>query len=142
MSIRSLCKLVFTILAFCAITVCHAQENSFVGQWSGIFKGIVITYNMDANYNYNDRVASGSMQTTESGKYHLTAQNVIIFEVQDWAPKTQSVYHATGTTGGFYTQQPTAKPPGGSFSFVFNSPNSVTLTDLTTHGSITLNRVP
>jgi hypothetical protein len=35
-----------------------------------------------------------------------------------------------------------AKPPGGSFSFVFNSPNSVTLTDLTTHGSITLNRVP
>jgi hypothetical protein len=139
MSIRLLAKPVVAILAFCAMTVCHAQANPFAGQWTGTFRGIVITYVMDANNNYSDRVVSGSLQTAESGKYRLT-QNEIIFEVVDWAPKTQNVYHATGTTGGYYTQEVLAKPPGGSFSYVFKSANSVVLTDLTTHGSITLNR--
>jgi hypothetical protein len=141
MSLRSFCRIAVAVFAFGAITVCSAQQNQFAGQWSGKINGVTITYVMDANSNYTDRVVSGSLQTMEQGKYRV-AQNVIVFEVQDWAPKTQNVYHATGISSGYYSQQPMAKPPGGSFSFVFNSPNSVTLTDLTAHGSITLNRVP
>lgn len=142
MSFRSICKLVFTIVAFCSIGVCHAQSNPFVGQWSGVFQGITISYTMDANLNYSNRDVSGAMQTTQSGKFHLAAPNEITFEVVDWAPKTQPVYHPTGTTGGYYTQQPMAKAVGGSFSYVFKSANTVVLTDLATHGVLTLNRVP
>ena len=141
MSIQSLLKPAITIVAFCALTVCHAQDNRFAGQWRGTAQGIVFNYVMDANYNYTDRLVSGTLQTSESGKYHLSAPNVIIFEVLNWAPKTQSVYHPTGTVGGYYTQEVLAKPPGGTFSYVFNSANSVTLTDVRLHGSITLNRV-
>jgi hypothetical protein len=141
MSIRSLCKLAFTMFAFSTLTVCQAQQNNFAGQWRGVYQGIVFNYVMDTNYNYSDHLVSGTMQTMESGKYHLSGQNLIIFQVLDWQPKTQNVYHPTGTVGGYYTQEVLAKPPGGTFSYVFNSPNSVTLTDVNLHGSVTLNRV-
>jgi hypothetical protein len=140
MSLRTLCKVVFTMLALVAVAECHAQDPRFTGGWKGTFQGIVISYIMDANSNYSVQMVSGTLQTMQSGKYHLTPQNDIIFEVLDWAPKTQPIYHPTGTVGGYYTQQLLAKPSGGSFSFVFTSPNSVTLTDLMTHGSLVLNR--
>jgi hypothetical protein len=141
-SLRSLCKLAFTALAFWLINPCHAQANPFVGQWSGVFQGITISYTMDANFNYSNRDVSGALQTAQSGKFHLAAPNQITFEVVDWAPKTQPVYHPTGTTGGYYTQQPMAKAVGGSFSYIFKSANTLVLTDLATHGVLTLNRVP
>jgi len=141
-SFRSLRKFAFTILAFSFISVCHAQTNPFVGGWSGVFQGITISYIMDANFNYSNRDVAGALQTTQSGKFRLAAPNEIVFEVVDWAPKTQAVYHPTGTTGGYYTQQPMPKAVGGSFSYVFTSANTVVFTDLATHGVLTLNRVP
>lgn len=78
----------------------------------------------------------------ELGNYRLFPQNVVTLEVLDWYPKTQPVCHAIGTTGGYYTQEPTPRPPGGSYNYVFGSPNSVTLTDLNTHASVTLTRMP
>jgi hypothetical protein len=130
------------ILAFLAAAGAQAQENRFVGKWSGKFQGITINYVIEANLNYSEMAVAGTLRTAQSGKYRLAAPNQILFEVQDWQPKTQNVYHATGTTGGYTTPEPMAKPAGGSFSYVFNNPNSVTLTDLMTHGAITLNRVP
>ena len=51
------------------------------------------------------------------------------------------VYHATGTVGGYYTQQPLVKPPGAVDTYVFKGANTVVLTDQMTHGSITMTRV-
>ena len=51
------------------------------------------------------------------------------------------VYHPQGTVGGYYTQQPTSRPPGGTYTYVFNGPNSVTFTDINTSTSITLTRM-
>jgi hypothetical protein len=51
------------------------------------------------------------------------------------------VYHATGTTGGYYTQEPVPRPPGGVFRYKFTSPNSVTLQDTNLGGAVTFNRV-
>jgi len=71
----------------------------------------------------------------------LSAANVVAFQVEDWQPRTLPVYHATGTTGGYYTQEPVPRPPGGVFRYKFTSPNSVTLQDTNLGGAVTFNRV-
>lgn len=140
-----LCKLVLpAILAISAAAV-PAQQNSLVGQWRGVTKGITsditLTLVFQPNGQYSQLAASVSGQTTQSGPYKLVAPNTVILSVTDWAPKTQQIYHPTGTVGGYYTTQRVAKPSGGTFAYVFNGPNSMTLTDQVLHGSITMTRV-
>jgi hypothetical protein len=80
------------------------------------------------------------MMTQQSGPYKLVAPDTIIFSVSEWAPKTQQIYHPTGTVGGYYTPQNTPKPPGATDTYVFSGPNTVVLTDQTTHGAIKMVR--
>jgi hypothetical protein len=119
----------------------NGNGNSLVGQWRGVFQGITITLVVQPNGEYIQTNQKGTLMTQESGPYRLAAPNTLIFSVTNWAPKTQKVYHPTGTTGGYYTNEPTAKPPGGTDTYVFNGPNTVILTDQVVHGSITMNRV-
>ena len=84
---------------------------------------------------------SGTLMTQQSGPYNLVAPNTIVFTVAEWQPSTMPVYHPTGTVGGYYTQEPMAKPPDGLYFYVFNGPNTVVLTDQVMHGTITMNRV-
>jgi hypothetical protein len=131
----------FALLAFCAITA-SAQQNNLVGQWRGVYQGITLTIVIQANGQYSQLAQFGTLITQQSGPYKLVAPNTISFSVMDWAPKTQQVYHPTGAVGGFYTPEPTSKPPGATDKYVFNGPNTIVLTDELTHGSITLTRVP
>ena len=66
---------------------------------------------------------------------------MITFVINDWQPRSQNVYHATGTVGGYFTREPTAEPPGGTYRLSFNSPNSVTMQDVAMGGVITFQRV-
>ncbi len=119
----------------------QAQQTSLVGQWRGVYSGITMTITIQPNGQYTQTAQSGTLMTEQSGPYNLVAPNTIIFSVTNWAPKTMPVYHATGTSGGYYTQQPTTKPPGGTDAYVFNGPNTVILTDQIMHGSVTMTRV-
>jgi hypothetical protein len=119
-----------------------AQQPSLAGQWRGVYSGITITIVIQANGQYSQLAQSGTIMTQQSGPYKLVAPNTIVFSVTNWAPKTMPVYHATGTAGGYYTQQPMAKPAGAVDTYVFKGPNTVILTDQMTHGSITMTRVP
>jgi hypothetical protein len=125
--------------------VAYAQVNPFVGTWQGVavVNGTSINFNlvMGPDQRYSQQLQSGSLMTMESGHYTITNQNVIVFQVEDWQPKTLPVYHPTGTVGGYYTQDPAPKPPGGTFRFQFNSPGSVSLQDVNFGGNITFNRV-
>jgi hypothetical protein len=129
------------ILALGAV-VTPAQQNSLAGQWRGANQGITITIVIQPNGQYSQLAQSGTMMTQQSGPYKLVAPNTIEFSVTNWAPKTQQIYHATGTVGGYYTTQVVTKPPGATDTYVFNGPNTMTLTDQMTHGSITMTRVP
>ncbi len=135
-------RLVLPAIAVLGATAAAAQQNNFVGQWRGVYQGITLTLVIQANGQYTQTAQSGTLMTEQSGPYTLAAPNTIIFSVTDWQPRTQQIYHATGTAGGYYVTQPTAKPSGATDSYVFNGPNTVTLTDQVMHGSITLNRVP
>ncbi len=133
------CLLVLVFAASPAPT--RAQQNPFVGSWSGVFAGFQLNYVLQPNFSYSERTVSASLQTMESGNYRLAPPNMISFQVLDWEPKTMPVYHPQGTVGGYYTQQPTSRPPGGTYTYVFNGPNSVTFTDINTSTSITLTRM-
>jgi len=133
--------LLLAVLALSSVAAI-GQGNGLVGQWSGTFQGITLTIVIQANGQYTQTAQKGTMMTQQSGPYKLAAPDTIIFSVIEWAPKTQQVYHASGTTGGYYTTENTAKPPGGRDTYEFDGPNSVVLTDQVTHGSIRMTRVP
>lgn len=120
----------------------NTNSNSLVGQWRGVYRGITLTMVIQPNGQYTQTAQSGSVMTLQSGTYKLIPPNTIGFVVIDWQPKTMSVYHPTGTVGGYYTQEPLAKPPGSVDTYVFKGANTVVFTDQMMHGSITFTRVP
>jgi hypothetical protein len=145
------------ILVLCA-TVAGAQNgvivqpqnnsNSFVGTWRGVFQRITFTIVIQSNGQYTQTAQSGTLMTQQSGPYRLVAPNTIIFSVTNWAPTTQKIYHpyppardGTPSSGGYYTNQVVAKPPGATDSYVFKGANTLILTDQVMHGSITMTRV-
>jgi hypothetical protein len=133
----------FVLLAILTLTsaVGCAQQNNLVGKWRGVSNGISLTIVIQPNGQYSQLVASGTVQTMQAGPYKLVSPNTIVFSVTDWAPKTARVYHPIGTTSGYYTADPVPTPAGGTDTYVFNGPNSMTLTDQMTHGSLTMTRV-
>lgn len=136
------CRLVLPALLLLGAMAAAAQENSLVGTWRGVYQGITLTIVIQADGQYTQTAQSGTLMTEQSGPYQLSAPNTIVFSVTNWSPRTQQIYHPTGTVGGYYTSEPTAMPPGATDSYVFNGPNTLTLTDQVMHGSITLTRVP
>ena len=136
------CPLVFPVILALGAVAASAQQASLVGQWRGVYQGITITIAIQPNGQYTQTTQSGTLMTQQSGPYKLIAPNTIVFSVVNWEPKTMPVYHPTGTVGGYYTNEPASKPPGATDSYVFNGPNTMTLTDQVMHGSITMNRVP
>jgi hypothetical protein len=119
-----------------------AQQYSLVGQWRGVFQGITMTISIQANGQYSQLAQSATAKTEQAGPYRLAAPNTIIFSVTTWAPTSTSVYYPTSPSTGEWKQRTLPKPLGASDSYVFNGPNTMTLTDQATHGSITLTRVP
>jgi hypothetical protein len=120
----------------------NGSGNSLVGQWRGDYQGITITLVVQPNGQYSQLAQKGTLMTEQSGPYKLVAPNTLIFAVTDWQPRTQQIYHAVGTTRGYYTTERTARPPGGTDTYVFQGANTIILTDQVMHGSITMTRVP
>ncbi len=154
-TLLSMCRFVLPAILILGATTATAQmggaagqpmsnnnSNSFVGQWRGVYQGITFTIVIQPNGQYSQLAQKGALMTQQSGPYHLVAPNTIIFSVTDWQPKTQQIYHPTGTVGGYYTNQRTARPPGATDSYVFKGANAIVLTDQVMHGSLALTRVP
>jgi hypothetical protein len=136
------CKFVLAAILALGSVAASAQQNSLVGKWRGVYRGITLTIAIQPNGQYTQTAVSGTVQTMQSGPFKMVSPNTIVFSVTEWAPKTMQVYHPTGTVGGYYTAEPASKPPGATDKYVFNGPNSMTLTDLMNRGSIPMTRVP
>ncbi len=134
------CRFVLPVVLALGALDAAAQQNSLVGTWRGVSGGITVTVVIQANGQYS-QLSQSSIVTTQSGPYRLVAPNTIIFSVTDWSPKTMPVYHPTGSDGGYYAQEPMAKPADTMDAYVFNDPNTVTFTDQVYHVSITMTRV-
>jgi hypothetical protein len=137
---RTALTVIFMLFAVTA----SAQMNPFAGTWQGtiVQNGMSVTINlvMGPDQAYSQQVRAGTLMTLERGFYAVSGQT-ITFQVVDWEPKTQPVYHPTPGGGGYYTHEPTAKPPGGTFRFDFASATSVRLQDVNFGGVIVLSRI-
>jgi hypothetical protein len=135
-------RIVLALIAAAAAAAgpASAQQNPFVGTWTGGAGAIAFNLVMGADMSYSEQEIAGAIMTLQTGKYVLSAPDIVIFQVLDWQPKTMPVYHPTGTTGGYYTQEPTSKPPGGSYRYQFVNPNSFAVQDVTLGGAMTFTR--
>jgi hypothetical protein len=139
MSIRSRALAAIAAVALAAAAGA-AQAQSLAGSWVGTAMGVGFQLTVQPNGAYIETERKGALMTQQTGVIRQTGAGVISFVVENWSPKTMPVYHATGTVGGYYTQQPTSKPPGGTYRIVWRGPTSFTLTDTTYGGSITFQR--
>ena len=140
MSIKSKLLAALAALIF-ALTATAAHAQSLTGSWRGVAMGVTFTMTVQPNGAFVQSQQKGTLMTQQTGVVRSAAAGMVSFVVENWQPRTQPIYHATGTVGGYYTQQATAKPPGGTWRLQFNGPNSVTMTDVNLGGSITFNRV-
>jgi hypothetical protein len=133
-----------------------ASQSGLVGQWREVTQGTTVTVTIQANGQYMILMQppNGGAQSADGGPYQLIAPNTIVLTVTDWSPKTKWMYVPNPTCGVPGVPVPTnpqrdscrqwqewtlPEPPGGTDTYVFNGPNSVTMTD--EHGSTTYTRV-
>jgi len=131
------------VAAVLALSPASAQQNQLAGTWRAFIQmnGMAIqdTLVLQPNGNYSDQQVAGMMMTMQTGRY-VVRGNMISLEVVDWQPRTQNRYVA-GAYGGNYVSEPTAKPPGGTYTFTFNAPNAMTWQDVNFHGIAHYQRV-
>lgn len=139
MSIKSRALAIFATLVF-VLTATAANAQSLTGSWRGSAMGILFQLVVQPNGAYVETQSKGTLMTQQSGAVVPAGPGLVAFTVVSWSPRTQPIYHPTGTVGGYYTQQPTAPPPGGTWRLVFNGPNSFTITDVNLGGSLTFVR--
>jgi hypothetical protein len=140
MSITSKVAALVAAAAFVlAAGAAHAQ--SLTGSWRGVAMGVLFQLTVQPDRAYIESQSNGTLMTQQSGTIQAAGPGMIGFTVVDWQPKTMPQYHPTGTVGGYYTQVPTSRPPGGVWRLQFNGPNAFTLTDVRLGGSITFTRV-
>jgi hypothetical protein len=118
------------------------NAGNFAGQWRGMMGNITVTFTFQSSGQYTLLVQSPTVTQQQSGSYRLTPPNFIAFTLTDWQPRTQSVYHETGPSSGYYSQIPVPRPADTNNTYLFNGPNTLTLTDQATQGSVTLTRTP
>jgi len=139
MSIKSKAAALAAATAFIlAAGAAHAQ--SLAGSWRGVAMGVAFQLTVQPNGAYIETETKGALMTQQSGAIQPAGAGMIGFTVVNWAPRTMPQYHPTGTVGGYYTQVPTSRPPGGVYRIVWNGPNAFTLTDVRLGGSITFIR--
>jgi hypothetical protein len=121
-----------------------APQSSLLGQWRTTVSSGTITIMFMSNGQYDQTgVTTSGVQTMQAGPYKLVAPNSIIFTVTEWSPKTRIVLVPCGIPNNpvcnvqRLVNMP--KPPGSQYAYVFNGPNTMTLSNQT--GPMTFTRV-
>jgi len=134
------------------------QNSNLVGQWRTVLQGNTVTITIQATGQYMQVGVpqNGGTQTAQGGPYALIAPNTIAFTVTDWSPKTRFIFVPNPRCGVPGVPSPTnpqrdschqwqeetmPQPPGSRYAYVFNGPNSMTLSNETASESITFTRV-
>jgi hypothetical protein len=123
-----------------------ASAGGLVGQWRATMQTGTVTISIAANGQYlQDGTTTTGVQTMQSGPYQLTAPNTIHFTVTDYSPKSRVMMVPCGIEGA-----PTCNvrrvihypvPPGSTYAYVFNGPNSMTLNNVNAQEVINFTRV-
>jgi hypothetical protein len=121
-----------------------APQSSLLGEWRASIQSGTVTISFLSTGQYDQTgVTTTGVQTMQAGPYQLVAPNNIIFTVANWSPKTRIVLVPCGIPSdpvcNVQRVQNMPKPPGSEYTYVFNGPNAMTLTNQT--GAINFIRV-
>jgi hypothetical protein len=119
----------------------HAQGIDLTGSWRGQAMGVTFTLVVTPDQRFSQQQINGTLMTAQQGRIVPAGPGMVSFVVEAWSPQTMPVYHPTGTVGGYYTQEPTSPPPGGTWQVTFTSPDAMIMHDVQMGGSITMLRV-
>jgi hypothetical protein len=111
------------------------------GSWQGTFQGITVRLVVTPQMGFSEQQIMGQLMTMQSGEIRAAGPGLVAFVVEDWQPRTMPRYHPTGTVGGYYTQEPMAKPPGGVWRITFQGADAMTMQDARLGGVILMRRV-
>jgi hypothetical protein len=122
----------------------QAPKSGLLGQWRTTVSSGTITIAFMSNGQYDQTgVTTSGVQTMQAGPYQLVAPNSIIFTVTNWSPKTRMVLVPCGIPNNpvcnVQRLVSMPKPPGSEYAYVFNGPNTMTLSNQT--GPMTFTRV-
>ena len=150
-------KIVVSASALALLTVgsvAGAREASLVGSWRASQETArgVLTFNCvigsDGSYSLQAalQTVAGSLMTWQKGYYQFTSPDTVSFVVEDWEPKSQSVYHTDRPyddplVRGHMELEEVGKPPGGTYRIRFTSPDSFTSQDVNSGDSADFVRV-
>ena len=127
-------------------TVAHAQ-GSLAGSWRAVLNinGTMVEFDMvvQPNMAFSETQKSNGGMTMQTGQVQQTGPDTVTFVVEDWEPKTMPSYSFAPQCPGqpCWHQIPTTKPPGGTWRYWFNGPNSLGMHDVYMGGDITYQRV-
>ncbi len=121
-----------------------AAQPSLLGQWRTTVSSGTITISFISNGQYDQTgVTTTGVQTMQAGPYQLVAPNNIIFTVTNWSPKSRIVLVPCGIPNdpvcNVKRVQNMPKPPDSEYAYVFNGPNTMTLSNQT--GPMTFTRL-
>jgi hypothetical protein len=135
----------------------QGPQSSLVGQWRTTLQSGTLTISIAANGQYMQQgTTTTGVQTMQSGPYQLAAPNTIHFTVTNWSPKTKWMFVPNPRCGVPGVPNPTnpardscrteqewtePQPPGSTYAYVFNGPNSMTLNNQNAQETITFTRV-
>jgi len=121
-----------------------STQSSLLGQWRTTVSSGTITISFMSNGQYDQTgVTTTGVQTMQAGPYQLVAPNNIIFTVTNWSPKSRIALVPCGIPNdpvcNVQRIQNYPKPPDSEYAYVFNGPNTMTLSNQT--GPMTFTRV-
>ena len=138
-------SLTLAAATFAIATSAQAQPGGLVGSWRAVANigGADVEFDLVVQPNgaFSETEQAAGGMTMQTGEVQDAGQDMIAFVVEDWQPRSMPVYHPTGTVGGYYTDEPTAKPPGGVWRLTWNGSNEVTMQDVQGGGAVTFERV-
>jgi hypothetical protein len=122
----------------------QAPQSGLIGQWRTTVSSGTITIAFMQNGQYDQTgVTTTGVQTMQAGPYQLVAPNSIIFTVTNWSPKSRIMLVPCGIPNNPVCNVQRLvnypKPPGSEYAYVFNGPNTMTLSNQT--GPMTFTRL-
>ena len=124
-----------------------ASQGGVVGQWRTVLQGSTYTITIQANGQYMQVGVpqNGGMTLAQGGPYQLISPNIIAFTVTDWSPKTRMNFVPCGDPNNpacnREQEQPIPQPPNSSYTYRFNGPNTMILSNPNTREVLTFTRV-
>lgn len=129
------------LAAMASASVANAQAGGLAGNWQAAAGNSIYNLQVQPTGAYAEQQRQGMAWTHRNGVIRADASGHVTFTVEDWEPKTVSIYHPGATvSGGRYGQDPLPRPVDTTWRLTFNGPNIFTIQNIVSTETVTFTR--